>query len=490
MFMEPIYKSDFLATQWRMSTNLIERLLMFDLTVVQMKAYVLTKMMRKEFFKPIVGDRLSTFHFKTALMFTVQQTPHNFWTEDNLVQCVMQCLTTMKRFLKLRYSPHYTIAGINLFVDKLKTHEFPVLACMLSECIRTGLKCLFSMKLDDVGERLRIELSAQSFETASLQTREANERSIITEILSHAALLSPIRSVKYDIFKKVKSFPRTQFIEALTSAAEEAGHELRKALFQSTIATVKASDCIRQNVPVPDEMYKTSLTSETLTCYLKFASMLFCTKQYEQTASILSEIEEKINPLLKVLPFPGSTEQVGIRCAKVSTTHAFEYLKTISLPVVFTLHEKNCMPQFLAYEMYATTIPTNKAKTDQYVKGMKDDVIVDSLPYFFYLKFVTNEKLGKTTLQKSAFDKLLTFRWRREHYSENYRPRTRYVSSTMNLIGHCWELNNDFFQATAAYTASQASNPHNNAASWHIFCLIGRFIYGSCTCAGWLGSSS
>ncbi|KAH3852287.1 hypothetical protein DPMN_094790 [Dreissena polymorpha] len=85
------YARDYSHSQWRMSTNLIERLLMFDLNIAQMKTFILTKMIRKELLKPIVGDRLSTFYMKTALFFTVETFPKDIWTNDNLVHCVLYC---------------------------------------------------------------------------------------------------------------------------------------------------------------------------------------------------------------------------------------------------------------------------------------------------------------------------------------------------------------------------------------------------------------
>ncbi|XP_052217870.1 uncharacterized protein LOC127835461 [Dreissena polymorpha] len=109
---------------WRYTTNLSEKCLMFDLNIVQMKAYVVTKMIRKECFAPIIGDSLSTFHLKTALLFTVELFPPVIWTEPCLLVCVMKCLLTLKRFLNRRYCPHYTISGVNLFSEKLSTHEY------------------------------------------------------------------------------------------------------------------------------------------------------------------------------------------------------------------------------------------------------------------------------------------------------------------------------------------------------------------------------
>ncbi|KAH3784109.1 hypothetical protein DPMN_162060 [Dreissena polymorpha] len=110
---------------WRLSTNLMERLLMFDLTMTQMKVYVIMKKIRKEFFKPLVGDRLSTFHLKTTLLYCVEMSPPCIWEDANLIQCLTFCLTTLRRWLKVRYCPHFTTVNVNLFAGKLQCNEFP-----------------------------------------------------------------------------------------------------------------------------------------------------------------------------------------------------------------------------------------------------------------------------------------------------------------------------------------------------------------------------
>ncbi|XP_052766967.1 uncharacterized protein LOC128207840 [Mya arenaria] len=73
--------------QWRFSTSLMERFLIFDFSPVQVKVYTLTKIIRKTFLKPVFGDRFSTFHIKTAMMFTIENYPLDIWREDNIVQC-------------------------------------------------------------------------------------------------------------------------------------------------------------------------------------------------------------------------------------------------------------------------------------------------------------------------------------------------------------------------------------------------------------------
>ncbi|KAH3769080.1 hypothetical protein DPMN_170327 [Dreissena polymorpha] len=485
------YPISFLATQWRMSTNLIERLLMFDLNAVQMKAYVITKMIKKEHLKLAVGDRLSTFQFKTALMFTVEQTPPEIWTEDNLVQCVVKCLTTMKRFLKRRYCPHYTIAAINLFADKLMLHEFQLLQNIISDVLETCLNDIFPLKMDDIGERMAAALSLNLHtKIIQLTQRNENERAIVKSILTHLVLCSPVRLIKDEIRRKHNTCSDKLMEKGLVSAIKCFKFCLQDSIktsvdglwlqtLQSTLTSLKASVAIGKQKKVSQKiinLYEISLYTGTLACYLKYASMFICTEQYRRSASVLADIEEQIKPLLEVLPLPGSTEQHDTRSSKDITKYAKQYMEKVSMPVVFMFNENNCVPDFLEYEIHAATIPANSEFTRDYVSTMKNDVAADALPYFFYLKFITFKQLGQPVLQKAAFDNILKFRRTKELFGTTRRPLARYGSTTMNLIGHCWEMNYNYLEAVKDYMYAQEMNPHNNAASWHIFVLVGRCL--------------
>ncbi|KAH3802388.1 hypothetical protein DPMN_156064 [Dreissena polymorpha] len=153
---------DYASVQCRMSTNLTERLLMFDLNLIQMKTYTVTKMIKKEILYPLVGDGLSSFHMKMALLFTVEQFPEMIWTDDNIVQCVLYSLNTLRRFVKRRHCPHYTIAKVDVFSGKLQKHNFQSLNDKLKALTDSKLSCIFSLQMDQIGERISGNPTAQN----------------------------------------------------------------------------------------------------------------------------------------------------------------------------------------------------------------------------------------------------------------------------------------------------------------------------------------
>ncbi|KAH3897125.1 hypothetical protein DPMN_021310 [Dreissena polymorpha] len=57
--------SDYKREEWRLSPNLIERMLMFSFNMTQIKYYIVLKFINKSLFAKIVGDSITSFHCKT-----------------------------------------------------------------------------------------------------------------------------------------------------------------------------------------------------------------------------------------------------------------------------------------------------------------------------------------------------------------------------------------------------------------------------------------
>jgi hypothetical protein len=60
--------------QWRISTSLAERCLMFNLNITQIRCYILMKMILKTHFKSYVNKELTSFMCKTILFHCVKKT--------------------------------------------------------------------------------------------------------------------------------------------------------------------------------------------------------------------------------------------------------------------------------------------------------------------------------------------------------------------------------------------------------------------------------
>jgi hypothetical protein len=78
--------------EWRISTSLTERFLMFNLNVTQIRCYVLLKMILKSFLNPQDEINISSFMCKTVLLQCIENTESGIWKDSNLLTCLTYCL--------------------------------------------------------------------------------------------------------------------------------------------------------------------------------------------------------------------------------------------------------------------------------------------------------------------------------------------------------------------------------------------------------------
>ncbi|KAH3856967.1 hypothetical protein DPMN_099564 [Dreissena polymorpha] len=376
------------SRQWRMSTTTIERLLMLDLDIVQMKTYMLTKMLRKQFLDPLVGDRLSTFHMKTAFLFTIEKYPQRIWKNENLVKCVIYCLTTLRRFLRRRFCPHYTIAFFNIFAEKLKLVDFRSLITELTRIINSVLLCVYEINIDNLGKRLKMDETENHSE---LETRSLYRVKTLTSLICDNFLegfLPNFSSKKADM---------RQYIHNLRDAVEE-GCEydfevnyIYRNLSGST-ASLEASEKLAEKRPISRDilkLYNISLKSGQITNYLRYASMLVCTHQYKKAVALLETAEKMITPNMVELSMIYTDRETSRLPIETNMTQLLRNLvENIAMPVKLFWQEINCIPSHMVYEFYSPISEEDKSNLQHVHRTGPhtiDSLAVDAKPFLYYL---------------------------------------------------------------------------------------------------------
>ncbi|KAH3812662.1 uncharacterized protein LOC127835240 [Dreissena polymorpha] len=126
--------------EWRLSPNLIERMLMFSFNIAQIKCYIILKLLNKSLFANVVGDSITSFHCKTIMFFTIERTRPALWFEHNLMFLLWCCLHVLRKCLRLGRLPHYIIEGVNLFDGKLSTAQQIRFLAYINSMIKTNYK--------------------------------------------------------------------------------------------------------------------------------------------------------------------------------------------------------------------------------------------------------------------------------------------------------------------------------------------------------------
>ncbi|XP_052790404.1 uncharacterized protein LOC128224560 isoform X2 [Mya arenaria] len=464
-------ESDQSKLEWRFSTSLIERLLMFDLNILQIQVYTFLKILRKTFFKPLVGDRLSTFHFKTALLFTLETYPEEIWQERYVLQCVIYCLKTLKRWFKLRSCPHYTISGVDLFVGKLRKWEFPPLLTTLSKMIDNIMDYVYQIEMDQIGERISGGL--RPVMTRNKTILEIVDCCIKSYIVGIILIYWEMTSKSKDVLEVQDFIIRVLELLPESDIREEIQHT-KRFLYQY-IATMETSKCLQTHQLIPQDIYRlyeASLDSDLTSSRLKLASMMYCSGQYEEAEFVLAYTESLLHAdVMQFCPYSERwfdvpnvpTERFLQKANKRPFLEVTQ--RDVACSVLFNPLEICCIPGVLVYEMHRTISPEDFHQRHPMKEQWMDLVVIDSKPFIFYLQYLTFRQLGEEERRLEALHKLHNYvcvesRW------------CGHIETALHVLGHCFELENQYDVAWTCYRKSLEIFPYNNAARWHIMRLI------------------
>ncbi|XP_052769343.1 uncharacterized protein LOC128209360 [Mya arenaria] len=461
--------------QWRFTTSLMERHLVFEFSHVQVKTYTLAKMIRKTVFKPMFGNRFSTFHIKTVMMFTIENYPPDIWREDNIVKCVCLLLKTLKRWLKQKYCPHFTISGVNLFVGKLQIWELPKLCNIISQLINTKLQCLFNTRMDNIGLRLLKCSGLEHLSYQNVSTRNQTNGIVLHELLHKE--ISIFRVHIDDMITDISvddSLSHLFILQSLFDYPSDLKQEVVSLLTPflcSTLASMLASRCIYLGQPISQDifkLYQLSFDLDLMSSRLKFASMLFCRGQYDEAATVLTYCEGLLGPEMfqccahygRISLKPGT--EFRNKLIDLSNTEVVH--KHTMLCITFSKEEINCIPQHLQFEM----ILNMEAEEILTFYRWKNNVVTDCIPFLYYLQYITYRELHMPRIAQTALHNLLEY---------TTGPPQGHIDTAFNMLAHCFELENRLDLAWMYYNRSLEIYDRDNVSIWHAARILQQCLH-------------
>ncbi|XP_052783035.1 uncharacterized protein LOC128219262 [Mya arenaria] len=476
--------------EWRYSTSRMERLFVFDWSIQQLKVYILLKLIRITFLKPLFGDRLSTFHMKTTMMYTVENYPQDIWRDDNIIQCVTYCLNTLLRWSQLRFCPHFTTENVNLFTGKIHKHEIPRLVKKLSELISSNIQCVFEIKIENIGEHLLNRIKA--FQCSLPSSVHNNCDCEIAIRMAHAysseyfeiflQTLQDLDQMTYiDAIQAVRRY--TCLLQKWLEVGDDRHIEAAKVIhpmITCTGASMRASRCIKLDRHISKQittLYSFSNTRSSIPSRLKYASMLYCSGQFEAAAECLFACELILGKmpvwqmsLVLRREYISPVKDLHSQVVMLSNENIFHSIFVTS--VVFSRHELHCVPGFLIYDMFRTMTIDDKQDRHLYQDIWMDLAVIDPLPFMYYLQFLTYHALGCSDQMEDSLNKLL------EYVHNSVQKYACHVDVAINLLGHCLEKLGIYDVAWQFYKSSLYLYHPNNAAVWHMCRLVHREVIG------------
>ncbi|XP_052277879.1 uncharacterized protein LOC127876592 isoform X2 [Dreissena polymorpha] len=471
--------SDYKREEWRLSPNLIERMLMFSFNMTQIKCYISLKIIKTALLNKIVGDFITSFHCKTLMFYTIERTHPSLWKEHNLVFLLLLCLQVLRKWLRLGCLPHYIIQGVNLFDGKLSMVQQRRLLQYVNYLIKNDLQDLFHIAIDNLECRLqacgirRIEQGGEGelrpiwlrYGISLLLKFEDLER-FITELtkITHRIQNSNTNFQKGKQ-KKLRAVVEDSTNVKLTSIAFDFINHLF-ALHNSS----QSSTCSQLPNPAFIEIirrFQYSLKTDFVSSRLKLASVLYCFGHLHAAIKVLNDAERKYHSKVKAMCvnrfIEGETDiQVFVNMISDNCDNLLSKLP-FAFCVRFIRQEVHCAPYILWFEMNRGMTDEEVEQRHTYEKRWMDDAEVDVRPFLHYLQFLTYGGLGERNKQLHAFYMLKSYILNPRNKINIYHRET-----ALNLIGHCYEMEGDYEMALYIYKASLRLDKTNNAANWHL----------------------
>ncbi|KAH3807678.1 uncharacterized protein LOC127834958 [Dreissena polymorpha] len=463
--------------EWRLSPNLIERNLMFNLNVTQIKCYIVLKMIKKSLFNSVVDDGITSFHCKTVLFYTLERTPLHFWKEQNLAFLLKQCLHTLKRMLKIGLCPHYIISGVNLFEGKLSRVQCRKLHTYVMKLLRNDLDELVKIGIDNLGDRLmsfekiRCDFGLSRDMLNACLLKKLDYDRISYRFYSTNSLFEfrnkPVNVVLHELVVALHALMAYRNGSALESRVSS---EISRDLLIS-IASVQSSICIENVTPLLPcilECFKCGLQTDVASSRLKLASILLCSGHLDSAAYVLKDVKRRMS--LKGAKFicrcrRGHEEDKTLLGFAIFTPLSDT---NIVLCVRFSRQELHCVPPILLFEM-KRGITEDDIKERNLGKNIyMEDASVDAGVFLYYLQYLTYGGLKNREQTEMAYVALQEYII--EHEQDMYHTETG-----LNLLGHCAEMECDFEMAADMFRKSVEIFPTNNAAHWHILRCSDRY---------------
>ncbi|KAH3716545.1 hypothetical protein DPMN_059269 [Dreissena polymorpha] len=472
------HDSDYNREEWRLSPNLIERMLMFSFSMTQIKCYIVLKLIKHSLFSKMVGDFTTSFHCKTVMFYIIERTHSSLWKEHNLICLLLLCLQVLRQWLRFRKFRHYIIKGVNLFNGKMSFAQQSRLLQYVEYLMKSDMHDLFYIDIDKLGYRLQGCGIRHTGQAGEVLGRICKHKSIslsltferLRNILIHLRVITSKIEHPNTIFEQDLNCKLRNCFEYYTNAKlKSAALEFINHLF-ALYNSMQSSKYLRQRNHAFSEIirrFKYSLNTDIASSHLKLASVLYCFGNLQAAVRVLEDVERRYHSKVKAVcgcrhdkgqsDLQVFANMISDNCDNVLCERPFAFC------VKFVREEAYCAPYILWFEMKRNMTEEEVAQRDYIDKEWMHYAEVDARPFLHYLQYLTYGGLGER-------DKQLHVLGIFESYV--FDPRNKismyHIETVLNLLGHCYEMEGNYEGALHYYAVSLSLYRTNNAANWHI----------------------
>ena len=451
-----------------------------NFNLVQMKCYVLLKLIKKDIINKQIGEEtLTSYHCKTCMFYILENTPEKIWIPENLASCMLMCLRQLRLWVMNGNCPNYFIPGENMFHritsedSRLKLYE------ILNKNINSGIESLI-MRITTDGIGTAIRMYGQPQPTASTWLNqfcraEAASDLIVTIGCSYYDILYDQYSNQIEIFNAniIMLLGNLWRSKNDHTKEERTATSLITPFLQLTLLTNTAVMQLRDE----DKELRATLESAqwdeldvTGFSKLKHASIYLAWKDNATSLRILLRAAQSnmvsschCDPACHVftrVAKPLTHTEYGLKEAVVN------FLRNTILPCVsFLPCEQLITPCAVRYEMIRRFgVPT--VDRDLFSFYWFDWGIVDGRFLTIFLLYLNHKALGQESDARKCVKKMIVLL---------NKETVSHRETCLNLLGWVHRKRREVGRAVQCFIKSLKERPDYNAAYWHLCFLICGF---------------
>ena len=485
--------SDERQFQWRISFSHQERLLVTQFNSVQLKCYILLKIIKKELIQQYIKeDTLTSYHLKTCMLYILENTPSELWVPENLVSCLIMCLRQIHLWIRDEKIPNYFIPGENM-LDRITK---PELRRKLAARIDWILNCeirhvLRKLQIGEIEYRL-MRLPERRIDPLLSQIRRV--RSLTNLLMGMGSQINAIRFMRvyqpyigcllYDRDSRFKLMKKA-LVHSISDLAgtrritihteEETRRALSLILPLHHLSLLSCEIVLRIDKPTEAVQYILKDNAWFLadpinsSAKLKQASALLMLGHQQLSLKVLSSftIADKFamcDCYDPVVTFLNLQLLVQVTQDREDTT-AIELLREYIQPCVHVFpHEQQITPVAINYEMIRFYVTSLKLLQKHYANPLWYMWgIVDGHFLKLFLLYLNHRDLGQNSQATVDVKKMI-----RLLNSKTVCHR----ETCLNLLGYVHRDRGEINRAVQCFDKSLQTNPLCNAAFWHLCFLI------------------
>lgn len=483
-------KSEEYDLQWRVSFSHQEKLLVTQFTSVQLKCYILLKMIKKDILYHFIGrESLSSYHCKTCMFYMIENTPRDFWKPENLLACLLACINTLRSWVDSGVCPNYFIPSENMFERNIYGELQKNLSLSLHHISSADCGFLLHIRSDDLGQLMAFsQTSLGNMPTRHYDHVELFKQSSLMDNLSKISLcrnfslrdrvtynLERTIANLHDLVKTLKTTSKiTEHTEKETQRAVSVLLPYLELSLTSNLITMAIGQSLGDaeiwRLVSSNKWRELSYQSEPFSPRLKQAAIMYSLGYYQAAAAVLTPLLNKkdysncscdrsfsvfsdVGPICKLTK--SAAQEPTKRGAHVNQ----EPIKDMFTPcVVFLPTETDVTPTAICGEMIRS-LGMPPGSRDEGLDYWYDWAIVDGQFLLHFLLYLNHSKLNMASLAAADIDNM-------EHVIN-----TRNIShreTCLNLLGLVYEEEGCDERAVECYEKSLEIKPEHNAAFWHL----------------------